>query len=187
MFLAFQAAQELARYIGVESQFASWAIENMEGDMMQRDTITMLFNNLLEDSKKYNNEKEMIFVHTAFLTGSFVEKVHISSNLLKQKMNAETFTNKQEGNLRELLVIYLNQLDPATSILTEAFEKQQDQLQDLVILNTFEKLKELSLQLKEVKPDLAVAPISEIEANQDLLSTFELISELRSAIVTASG
>ncbi len=77
----------------------------------------MLFNNLLKDSEKYNNEKEMVFVHTAFLTGSFVEKVYISSNLLKQKMAVKDMTKEQEGDIRELLVIYLNQLNPSTSIL----------------------------------------------------------------------
>ena len=89
MFITFQAAQELAKYIGVESEFGTWTIENLEGTMMKRDTITRLFNNLLQDSENYNSEKEMVFVHTAFLTGSFVEKVYISSNLLKEKMNDE--------------------------------------------------------------------------------------------------
>jgi hypothetical protein len=183
MFLTFAAAQELAKFIGIESEFASWTIENLEGSIMERDTITMLFNSLLTDSEKYNSEQEMVFVHTAFLTGSFVEKVHISSNLLKQKMNTEEISNEEESNIKELLVIYLNQLSPSTGILYEAFEKQQEQLEDLVVINTFEKLKELSSQLKGMKASLVAAPVSELTVNQDLNTTFELISNLRNLLV----
>lgn len=186
MYLSFAAAQELAKFIGVESEFASWTIENLEGTTMKRDTITMLFNSLLSDSEKYNSEKEMVFVHTAFLTGSFVEKVFISSNLLKQKMAAEEITKEEEGDIRELLVIYLNQLDPSTGVLYEAYERQEEQLSGLVILTTFQKLKELAVQLKSVKSTLAVAPVSEIAANKDLNTTFSLIENLRTVLVTAA-
>ncbi len=186
MFLTFSAAQELARHIGIESEFASWTITSMEGTVQKRDTITMLFNNLLMESEKYSSDKEMVFVHTAFLTGSFVEKVYITSNLLKQKVNAQEISREEEGHIRELLVIYLNQLEPATGILYEAFEKQQDQLEGLVVLTTFERLKELSIQLKKVKPTLILAPVSEIASNQELKTTFDLISNLRTILVTAT-
>ncbi len=186
MYLSFAAAQELAKHLGIQSKFGSWTIENLEGTMAKRDTVTMLFNNLLSDSKNYNSEKEMVFVHTAFLTGSFVEKIHITSNLLKQKMAATDLTQEQEGDIRELLVIYLNQLSPSTGVLYDAFERQQDQLSGLVVLTTFQKLEELSDQLKSVKATLAVAPISEIASNQDLIATFNLIANLRMVLVTAS-
>jgi hypothetical protein len=186
MYLTFAAAQELAKHIGVESKFAKQTIASLEGTMMDRDSLTLLFNGLMTDSEKYNSEQEMIFVHTAFLTGSFVEKVYITSNLLKQKMAAADLTQEQEGNIRELLVIYLNQLDPSTGILYDAFERQQEQLSGLVILTTFQRLKELSAQLKSVKATLAVAPISEIAANKDLTTTFDLITNLRTILVTAS-
>lgn len=186
MYLSFAAAQELARYIGVESEFASWTIENLEGTMMKRDTVTMLFNQLLADSKNYHSEKELVFVHTAFLTGSFLEKVYISGNILKQKMAGTGLTQEQEADIRELLVIYLNQLDPSTGILFDAYERQQEQLEGLVVLTTFERLEELAAQLKSVKATLAVAPIEDIAANQDLKTTFELINNLRTLLVTAS-
>lgn len=187
MYLTFAAAQELARYIGIESEFGSWTIENLEGTLEKRETITKLFNGLLEDSQKYNSEKEMVFIHTAFLAGSFVEKVYITGNILKQKLAATELTKEQEGDIRELLVIYLNQLDPSTTILYDAFEKQQDMLSGIVILSTFEKLKELSTQLKEVKSSLAVAPVSEIASNKELNDTFELVTQLRTGLVTASN
>lgn len=183
MFLTFAAAQELAKYIGIESEFASWTIENLEGSIMGRDTITTLFNNLLRDSEKYNSEQEMVFVHTAFLTGSFVEKVYISSNLLKQKMNPSEISNEEESNIKELLVIYLNQLNPSTGILLDAFEKQQEQLEDLAIIATFEKLKELTSQLKGMKASLVAAPVAEMKVNEELNTTFELISDLRKSLV----
>ena len=185
MYLSFAAAQELAKYIGVDSEFGVFTIESMTGTSMNRDTISRLFNGLLQDSKNYNNEKEMVFVHTSFLIGSFVEKVFISSNLLKEKMSVKDMTKEQEGDIRELLVIYLNQLSPSTGLLAEALEKQQDQMEGMVAITTFEKLKELSDHLKEVKNTLAVAPISEIAANQDLRTTFNLIANLRMVIVTA--
>ena len=186
MFLSFQAAQELAKFVGVESKFGAWTIENLEGTLAKRDTITMLFNSLLRDSEKYHSEQEMVFVHTAFLTGSFIEKVHITGSLLKQKMAAAELSQEQEGDIRELLVIYLNQLDPSATILYEAFERQQDQLEGLVVLTTFQKLKELSAQLKTVKSTLAVAPIGEIKANRDLNSTFDLVENMRRVLVTSS-
>lgn len=185
MYLSFQAAQELAKEIGVESEFGKWTLENLEGSTMQRDTITRMFNQLLKDSEQYGSEKEMVFVHTAFLTGSFVEKVYISGNLLKQKMLAEEISQEDEGDIRELLVIFMNQLNPSTTILYDAFVQQQDQLEGLVVLNTFERLKELSEHLIELKPTLAVAPVSEIKANKDLNTAFELIESLRTLLVTA--
>ena len=185
MYLSFAAAQELAKYLGIQSEFGAFTIESMTGTSMNRDTISHLFNGLLQDSKNYNSEEEMVYVHTSFLIGSFVEKVFISSNLLKEKMAASDMTKEQEGDIRELLVIYLNQLSPSTGLLAEALEKQKDQMQGMVAITTFEKLKELSNHLKEVKNTLAVAPISEIAANQDLQTTFNLIANLRMVIVTA--
>jgi len=185
MYLTFQAAQELAKEIGVESEFGTWTFEKLEGSTMQRDTISRMFNALLIDSKQYGSEQEMIFVHTAFLTGSFVEKVHISGNLLKQKMLVDELSQEDEGDIRELLVIFMNQLNPSSTVLYDAFFAQQDQLGELVVLATFEKLKELSEHLTELKPTLAVAPISEIMANQELKTAFQLIENLRRVIVTA--
>ncbi len=185
MFLTFQAAQELAMEIGVESEFGTWTIEKLEGSTMQRDTISRMFNALLIDSKQYGSEQEMIFVHTAFLTGSFVEKVHISGNLLKQKMLVDELSQEDEGDIRELLVIFMNQLNPSSTVLYDAFLAQQDQLGELVVLATFEKLKELSGHLTELKPTLAVAPVSEIMANEELKTAFQLIENLRRVLVTA--
>lgn len=184
MYLTFSAAQELANYIGVQSEFGSWTIEKLEGSTMQRDTITLLFNGLLEDSQQYSSEQEMVFIHTAFLTGSFIEKVYITGNLLKQKMLAEELSQEDEGDIRELLVIFMNQLNPSTAILYDAFVKQQDQLEGLVVLTTFEKLKDLSSHLIELKPTLAVAPVSEIAANEELKTAFQLIENLRRILVT---
>jgi hypothetical protein len=184
MFLTFQAAQELSNYIGVQSEFASWTIEKLEGSTLHRDTITKMFNTLLKDSENYSSEKEMIFVHTAFLTGSFVEKVHITGNLLKQKMLIEDRTQEDDGDIRELLVIFMNQLNPSTGILYDAFYRQQDQLKDLTVLTTFEKLKDLSDHLIELKPTLAIAPISEIASNTELQTAFQLVENLRTALVT---
>ena len=185
LYLSFQAAQELAQHVGVQSQFGTWTLEKLEGSTMQRDTITTLFNTLLKDSEQYGSEKEMVFVHTAFLTGSFVQKVHITGNLLKQKLLIEEISKEDEGDIRELLVIFLNQLNPSTGVLYDAFVQQQDQLEGLVILTTFERLKELSAHLSELKPTLAVASISEIAANEDLKTAFQLIENLRNALVTA--
>jgi hypothetical protein len=184
MYLSFQAAQELAKYIGVDSEFGVWTLEKLEGTNLQRDTITRMFNNLLKDSEKYNSEKEMIFIHTAFLTGSFVEKVHITGNLLETKLKAEDMSQEDEGDVRELLVIFLNQLNPSTSVLYDAFVRQQDQLKGLIVLNTFERLKDLSNLLLELKPTLVVAPISEIAANPELKNAFDLIENLRGVLVT---
>ena len=185
MYLSFQAAQELAKYIGVESEFGAWTVEKLEGSPMQRDTITRMFNNLLIDSENYSSEKEMVFVHTAFLTGSFVEKVHITGNLLKQKLLLEDMSQEDEGDIREILVIFMNQLNPSSSILYDAYVNQQDQLEGLIILTTFEKLRDLSDHLIELKPTLAVAPVSEIKANQELKTAFQLIENLRRVLVTA--
>lgn len=187
MFISFQAAQELAKYVGVESEFANVTFGQMEGTVIRRDTLTRLFNDLLADSEKYSTEQERVFVHTAFLTGSFIEKVYISSNLLKHKLSDQELTQEEESDIRELLVIYLNQLEPSTGILYEAFEKQQDQLEGLVVLNTFDSLRELSQELQKVKPTLSLAPVSEIAAHQELQRTFELIASLRNLLVNPTA
>jgi hypothetical protein len=185
MYLAFSAAQELAKHVGVDEKLGLWTMEKLEGSTMQRDTITRIFNQLLEESEQYGSEKEMIFIHTAFLTGSFVEKVHITGSLLKNKMEVEELSHEDEGDIRELLVIFMNQLNPSASVLYEAFVKQQEQLEGLVVLTTFEQLKDLSDHLIELKPTLAVAPVSEIASNKELKTAFELIEKLRSILVTA--
>jgi len=186
MYLSFQAAQELAAHIGVESKFAAWTLEKLEGSTLHRDTITILFNTLLADSENYQSEQEMVFVHTAFLTGSFVEKVYITGSLLKQKLLVEEKSQEDEGDIRELLVIYLNQLNPSTGVLYDAFFRQQDQLKEIVVLNTFEQLKALSEHLIELKSELAVAPISDIASNEELNTSFQLIENLRNVLVTSS-
>ena len=186
MFLTFSAAQELAKFLGLESDFAAWTIERLEGSTVNRDTITQMFNKLLVDSDNFSSEKETVFVHTAFLTGSFIEKVYITGNLLKQKMQTEELTREDEGDIRELLVIYLNQLNPATGVLYDAFDRQQDQLEGLLVLATFQKLEMLSEQLKLVKPELIAAPVADIAANVDLNNTFELVANLRNLLVSAS-
>ena len=90
-----------------------------------------------------------------------------------------------EGDIRELLVIFMNQLNPSSTVLYDAFVAQQDQLEGLVVLTTFEKLKDLSAHLTELKTTLAVAPVSEIRESQDLKTAFQLIENLRSILVTA--
>jgi len=187
MLMSFQAAQELAAYIGVESEFGAWTIEKLEGQTVHRDTITMLFNQLLADSENYGSEQERVFVHTAFLTGSFVEKVYITGNLLKYKLQAEDRSQEDEGDIRELLVIYVNQLNPSTGVLYDAFLRQQDQLKDIEILNTFEQLKVLSEELIKLKPTLAVAPIDSIISNEDLVKSFQLIEQLRKTLVESGS
>jgi hypothetical protein len=183
MYLTFSAAQELAKHIGVESRFGAWTIEKLEGSTINRDTITMLFNSLLADSEKYGSEKEMVFVHTAFLTGSFLEKVYITGSLLEQKIQMEDMTEEDEGDIRELLVIYMNQLNPSAGVLYDAYQKQQDQLREIEVLSTFEQLKTLSELLLELKPTLAVASIDEIGSNEELKKSFELIEDLRNTLV----
>jgi hypothetical protein len=186
MYLTFQAAQELAKHLGLESDFATWTIEQLEGSTVNKDTITVMFNKLMVDSENYSSDKETVFVHTAFLTGSFIEKVYITGNLLKQKMQAAELTKEDEGDIRELLVIYLNQLNPATGVLYDAFVQQQEQLEGLLVLATFQKLEMLSDQLKLVKPELVAAPVVDIAANLDLNNTFELVANLRNLLVSAS-
>ena len=186
MYLTFAAAQELAAHLGLDSQFATWTIEKLEGTTVKRDTITQLFNNLLLDSEKYSSDKETVFVHTAFLTGTFIEKVFISGSLLKQKMSASEMDQKDESDIRELLVIYMNQLNPATGVLYDAFVQQQDQMEGLIVLTTFERLEALSEQLKLLKPELMVAPISTIASNKELSTTFDLVANLRNVLVTST-
>jgi len=186
MYTTFQAAQELAKYLGLESEFARWTIERLEGSSLQRDTIAHLFNNLLADSKQYTSEEERVFIHTAFLAGSFIEKVYFTGSILKQKVSKTDLSIEQESDIRELLVIYLNQLNPSTGILYDAFDRQQDQLEGLVTLTTFERLEVLSDQLKEVKPELIAAPISNIASNAELNTTFELVANLRNFLVNVS-
>ena len=186
MYLTFSAAQELAKHLGLDSEFGRWTIERLEGNAIKKDTITKMFNTLLMDSKKYTSEKETVFIHTAFLTGSFIEKVFITGSLLKQKMMNTDMDKEEEGDVRELLVIYLNQLNPATGILYDAFNQQKDQLQSLVVLATFEKLELLSEQLKKVKPELIVAPNRDITANKDLTATFDLVANLRNGVIAST-
>ncbi|MDA3821532.1 MAG: hypothetical protein PF450_02810 [Bacteroidales bacterium] len=84
MFLAFSAAQELAKAMGLESEFGATLLTELEGGDVSRDSLIVVFSELMTESEKYNSKEEMIHVHTAFLTKLYVEKIFITSSLLSQ-------------------------------------------------------------------------------------------------------
>ena len=82
-------------------------------------------------------------------------------------------------------MIYLNQLEPA-SLLMESYEMQQEELASIEVADNLARLSELAKQLGEEKATLLESTVRDIRSNQKLQATFDLISQMRTNIVTAN-
>lgn len=140
MYLTFGAAQELARYLGLESEFGATLLTELEGDNISRDSLINVFNNLLSKSEDLHSADDVMHVHTAFITGLYVEKLFIVSSLLDQAQKKEDPSEKEVANFKKLLVILKNQLD-SMGVLEESLEKNKKQLKETIDIDAIMEMK----------------------------------------------
>jgi hypothetical protein len=183
MFLAFSASQELARYIGLESEFAATLLTELEGGSISRDSLIQVFNGLMKDSEEYNSAEEMIHVHTAFLAGLYMEKLFIISSLLEQGQNKEDASEKDIVNFKKLFVVFENQLE-TLDVLKASIESQKKNLSDKFSVEAFAKLNAAAVDLKAKSEEILNS--SKLMLTPELTSTYTLISEIRTHIVSES-
>ena len=184
-YLSFAAAQELARFVGVEGAFAATTFDAFEGAAASRDSVTLMFNNLLTESQNYSTEKEILFVHTAYLAGAYIEKMYIMSSLIQQALKSDEFTQEDEINLKESIVIYVERLKSVDVLLT-AIEAQIDQLKSLELLAQFQELRTLATSIEAGEAEILAASNAELRESEKLQQSFDIISNIRSMLVTTN-
>jgi hypothetical protein len=183
VFITFSASQELARYIGLESEFAATVLTELEGGQISRDSLITVFNNLMASSHEYNSEEEMMHVHAAFLAGLYVEKLYITSSLLEQGLKTEKTTQEDTENFITLLAIFNKQLETIDA-LESTIEKHRNELKDLVVADDFQKISSLSKLLK-VKTDQIVSS-NKMADLPELTEIYKSVSSIRTNITSAS-
>ena len=182
MFLAFSASQELARYIGLESEFAATLITELEGGAVSRDSLINVFSGLMEESESYNSAEEMLHVHTAFLAGVYVEKLFITSSLLEQSQKKEKPKVNDINNFKKLLVVLENQLQ-ALDIVSESIAGYSKELKNEFNLVDFDQLSSAAQSLSEVSREILNS--DDLMVSEELSSVHEDISSMRTRIISA--
>lgn len=184
MFITFSASQELAKYIGLEEEFAVTLLTELEGGgEISRDSLIYVFNGLMENSEKYGSENEMAYVHNSFLTGLYVEKLFITSSLLDQSYSKEEKTEADVTNAKKILAIFQNQLK-SVDVLAESLEGQYENLQSLIHADEIEALKTTSTALGSKINELIEA--EGLQASEHVSKLHEQLTSMRNRIVTAS-
>lgn len=183
MFLTFSATQELARYMGLESEFAATLLTQLEGGQISRDSLITVFSDLMAESEAYNSAEEMVHVHTAFLTGLYIEKLYITSSLLEQGVKKESPTEEDIVNQKKLLVVFINQLK-TLDVLKASLENHKKKLNEEFDLADFEKLSLATSALE--KESESILNKSGLEASEELTAVYNLITTIRTRIVSAS-
>ncbi|MEX0986346.1 MAG: hypothetical protein WD052_02630 [Bacteroidales bacterium] len=182
-FLSFSASQELASRMGLESEFGATLLTELEGGKITRDSLIIAFSGLMSESKAYNTKEEMMHVHTAFLTGLYVEKLFITSSLLEQEQKNAAPDEKDIMNYKKMLVIFQNQFETLHILLT-SLEKHQDELKDVFNLEELKKLAAAATRLEQKSEEILSAP--EITKEEELTAMHLLITNIRNRVVSAS-
>lgn len=182
MYLAFSAAQELARYIGIESEFAATLLTELEGGSVSKDSLIMAFNDLMEKSKTYNSEKEMMYVHSAFLGGVFVEKLYLLSSLVDQGSKNSDPSTEDIENYKKLVAIYKKQLSSIEE-LTESLKKSAKDLEIVIDVDEVDKLKDAAHAL--ISESDKIIEAKSITSPEAIKNLHQILVEIRSRIVSA--
>lgn len=183
-YLTFAAAQELAKFIGIEGAFAAITFDAFEGSISNRDSIAMIINELLKESQNYASDEEVLFIHAAYLAGAYAEKMHIISSLIQQSLKSESLTPEDEINLKESIVIYVNRLKSVDALL-KLVEPQAEQIKSVALLENFQQLRKLATSLEAEEEAILSSTIDELKENALLNASFETVSKIRTLIVTA--
>lgn len=183
-YTTFAAAQELAKYVGVEGVFATMTFDAFEGTAVSRDSMAMIINELLKESQNYATEEEVLFIHTAYLAGAYVEKMYIVSSLIQQALKSEELTKEEEVSLKESIVIYISRLK-SVDVLLNIVEKQADQVKSVATLESLQQLRKEATSLEGEEESILSATPAELRNNELLNSSFVTVAKARTLIVTA--
>lgn len=183
MFLTFSASQELARSIGLESEFAATLLTELEGGQISRDSLLIAFSDLMEESEVYNSNEDLLYVHTAFLAGVYVEKLYITSSLLEQGQKNEKPSVDDMNNHKKLLAVFEKQLE-SLDVITGAIAGYSSPLGNVFKLVDFDILSGAAQKLQDETNDILKS--DELLVSKELTSVYNAISNIRTRIVSAS-
>lgn len=184
MFITFSATQELAKYIGLEEEFAVTLLTELEGGgEISRDSLITVFNGLMEKSEKYGSENEVAYIHNSFLTGLYIEKLFLTSSLLDQAYNKEEKSEEDIDNAKKLLAIFQNQLK-SVNVLAESLNGQYSYLEGLIHAEEIEALKTNSTALGTKVNEIIEA--EGLESSDEIADLHQLLTSMRNRIVSAS-
>lgn len=182
MFITFSAAQELARYMGIDSDFGAALITELEGGKISRDSLIVEFNNLLYESEQYNSNQELLHVHTAFLTGLYFEKLFITSSLIDQLQKQQNPTIEHMESFKELLVVFNKQLRSIT-VLTNSLDEYKKELEDTFNFVEIQNLMVSAIALNEKFKDIVQS--DKIKLFDELTTMHKQIANIRTGITSA--
>lgn len=183
MYLTFSAAQELARSIGIDSEFGATLLTELEGGKISRDSLITAFNDLMVKSKDYNSSVELIHVHTAFLTGLYFEKLFITSSLIEQLENKKIQTPKNIENFKEMFIVFNKQLS-TISVLKNSLDKHKEKLESIFNYDEIQNLMISAIALNKASDDILNS--DKIDTIESLSTIHKQISNIRTGIISAS-
>jgi len=183
VFITFSASQQLANYMGFASEFGATILTELEGGNVSRDSLIFVFNQLMAESKNYNSADEMIYVHTAFITGLYIEKIYITGSLLGQSQKKEDPTENDVINFKKLLVVFNKQLESIDLILSSV-DNHEKQLKEIFDINELESVKTSAVKLNEKTSEILKS--MELKASPEVSTLNSLITNIRTKIVSAS-
>lgn len=182
MFLSFSASQELARYIGIDSDFGAALLTELEGGEISRDSLITVFNDLMVKSNNYATTEEIMHVHTAFLTGLYFEKLFITSSLMNQLQKQISPTPKNIENFKELFIIFSKQLS-TLSALSNSLDNHQDKLDSIFDYEEIKNLMIAEIALSQSADE--IIKTDKLREYDSLSSIHNQISKIRTKILSA--
>ena len=146
------SAKQLSDQIGVAMAFDKKALDKFNGNIEQKDTLINIVSSAYDVIKRYLKNGEQFQVATLVMTGSWVENMHLTLNVLPEVKNAQEKKNivsklssQQEYalNLMTLLAILNSQNDETISdiekdlntISKELVKITPDEKTELPVLN----------------------------------------------------
>jgi len=157
--------KQLSDQIGVSMAFDKKAVDKFNGNVDQKDTLINIVSSAYDVIKKYLRNDDQFQVATLVMTGSWVENMHLTLNLL------DKFTNEQDKTL--ILTNILNQkgyLKNLVTLLALLNDQKDATLQDLQ--NSLNGINTVLVQIKSV----TLSP-------KDVLKLKEKIEVLRQNLV----
>lgn len=167
------AAKKLADNLGISGSFNQDLIKRFENNLSRKDSLAYLLNETINETENYLKDDNRTKLAALVITGSFVEGLYISTELIK------TYPKDILPDDSRNLV-----LTPLIRVVLE----QEKALEDLVkMLETIEKtnpVDQLIGNLKELEEQYAALKIQEqIKNNRaDLVLTDETLAEITSKV-----
>jgi len=152
-------AKQLADQIGVSMAFNKNAVDKFNGNVDQKDTLINIVSSAYDVIKKYLRNDDQFEMATLVMTGSWVENMHLTLNLVS------TFQNESEKST--ILLNIANQKEYLENLISLLTLLNEDN--DVVIVDLIESLKGIDVVFNNVKSFSNKADFAKIKEKIELL------------------